>query len=82
MEKVLDIGSVLAEIFQEVSFFHTVMHFHLVLFYLFSDDQVNNLDLFVHLVVRKLIRVKSMIDDSFVKKLLEIFAEMEVRHVL
>ena len=58
------------------------MHFHLILFNLFSDDQVDYLDLFLNFKVMELLRVKFMVADSLVKKLLEIFAEMEMRHVL
>lgn len=82
MEKVLDVRLVFAETFQEAALLHTVMHFHLILFNLFSDDQVDYLDLFLNFKVMELLRVKFMVADSLVKKLLEIFAEMEMRHVL
>ncbi len=82
MEKILDIGLVFAESFKEIALLYTVMHFHLVLLHLFPYNQVYDLNLFINFKFWKLFRVKLVIRYSLVKELLEIFAEVEVGHVL
>ncbi len=82
MEKVLDKGLVFAKPFQEIALLHTVMHFHLVILHLFPNNQVYDLNLFIDIIFWKLFRVKLVIYYSLFKKLFEIFAEMEVGHVL
>ena len=57
------------------------MDFHLIFLRLFFHDEIKDFDLFLNWILFVLLWIKSMVLDSFVEVLLEIFTEMVMGHV-